>query len=201
MIVGIGHVARVGKDTAAQALCRDLGFRRIGFADKLKDLAMEADPMIFANQMTNVGVGSGHLRKIVVSHGWERTKDSFTEARSFLQNLGVGARKIFGPNFWVEQALAGVSPEDNIVVPDVRFFEELEAIRALGGKTIRITRPGRLATGHVSEIALCEFDDWDATIDNNGSVIELEGKIVGTVRNWLAKAPSTEAPSESRVER
>ena len=40
MIVGIGHVKEVGKDTAAAALVRDLGFRRDSFADDLKELGL-----------------------------------------------------------------------------------------------------------------------------------------------------------------
>lgn len=184
MIVGLGHVARVGKDVAAQALCRDLGFRRIGFADKLKELALEADPMIVANQLTNVGIGSGNLKRLVHSLGWDQVKDQFPQARKFLQELGVGGRNVFGENFWVEQALRGVGPADLVVVSDVRFVNEAEAIKAAGGRVVRINRPGRVAAGHISETALLDYQ-FDAEVDNSGSVIELEGKIVELVRGWL----------------
>lgn len=189
MIVGLGHVAQTGKDTAAQALCRDLGFRRIGFADKLKDLAFEADPMILANQMTNVGVGSGHLRKLVASvGGWDQAKTRFPEVRRFLQNLGAGGRAVFGEDFWIEQALKGVDPSDNVVIADVRYPNEFDLVKSLGGRMVKVTRPGHDPYGHPSETSLTGFE-FDAVIDNHGSLVELETQIVELVRGWLTPKP------------
>ena len=188
MIVGLGCSSGVGKDSAATALCRDLGFRRIGFADKLKELAFEADPMILANQMTNVGVGSGHLRKLVASvGGWDQAKTRFPEVRRFLQNLGQGGRTVFGDDFWIEQALKGVDPADNVVIADVRYPNEFELVKSLGGRMVQITRPGHEPYGHVSETSLVGYE-FDAVIDNQGSLVDLEGKIVALVKGWLTPA-------------
>lgn len=185
MIVGLGHVARVGKDTAANALCRDLGYRRIGFADKLKELAMAVDPLITAStQRVNVQVGHGRLAWTVKGLGWDTTKDTYPEAREILQRLGAGARDIFGENFWIDQALNGVHPEARVVISDVRFKNEAAAIRERGGILIKIDRPGRIAAGHVSEVDLIDFD-WDEVIINDGSVHELDVKVVELVRSKL----------------
>jgi hypothetical protein len=108
VIIGIGHVAQTGKDTAAEALCRDLGFRRVSFADPLKALAKESNPIILSNMMTNVGLGSGKLSKLVDQLGWDAAKVQFPAVRQFLQDLGLGARKVFGQDFWVERGDAGV---------------------------------------------------------------------------------------------
>jgi hypothetical protein len=195
MIIGLGHVARVGKDVAAQALCRDLGFRRVAFADPLKALAYGSNPMMLAHQASNVGIGAGHLRQLVNSFGWDGVKDQFPEARKFLQNLGVAGRETFGEDFWVNQALNHVSPGENIVVSDVRFANEAVAIQNAGGKVVRINRPGKVATGHISETALVDFP-FDAEVDNNGSIVELEHKIVELARGWL----TVEAGRAERVE-
>lgn len=189
MIVGIGHVARVGKDTAATALCRDLGFVRYGFADQLKALAMEADPLVTAQtQRVNVGIGHGRLKWVVQGlGGWEAAKDTYPEARAFLQNLGLGARKVFGEDFWVEQLFRKIAAEghENVVVPDVRFPNEAAAIRAAGGFLIRIDRPGHQPGGHVSETAGVGIE-FDHVVPNAGSLLELEQRVVDLVRTIIS---------------
>ena len=185
-IIGLGHVARVGKDVAAAALCRDLGFRRVGFADKLKELALAADPLVTSQTQTaNIGVGRGRLAWVVQGMGWEEAKSVYPEVRSLLQNLGVGARTVFGENFWVDQAFAGIKEGTDVVIPDVRFHSEADAIKARGGFLIRIDRPGHRGQGHVSETALADFDGWDATVTNTGTVQDLETEIVKTVQELV----------------
>lgn len=185
LIVGIGHVARVGKDVAAGALSRDLGFQRRAFADKLKELALEADPIVTTQvQTTNIGAGRGRLAWVVQGMGWDEAKNVYPEIRKFLQDLGLGARNVFGEDFWVKQATAGIG-KTNVVFSDVRFHTEADAVKALGGKLIRIDRPGRVAEGHASETALAGFEGWDAVIVNDSSVQDLEDKVVATVKGWL----------------
>jgi hypothetical protein len=193
-IVGLGHVARVGKDVAAAALSRDLGYRRIAFADKLRELALAADPIVTgATQTANIGIGRGRLSWVVQGIGWEEAKEIYPEVRKFLQDLGLGARKTFGEDFWVERALHNVSGD--VVVSDVRFHNEAEAIRDRGGFLIRIDRPGRHAEGHVSETALAGFEGWDAVIVNDGTVQDLEMRVVQVVKDLTA--PKIKVPRKS----
>ena len=187
-IVGIGHNYQVGKDTAAQALCKELGFRRVGFADKLKALALEVDPLVTsATRAVNVDAGRGRLRWTVKGLGWDEAKRHHPEVRAVLQRLGVGAREVFGEDFWIEQALGGVGSTAKLVVPDVRFRNEADAIRARGGILIKITRPGHHGDGHVSETELNGFDGWDHVIDNQGSIAELENTVVRIIREEIQK--------------
>jgi len=191
-LIGIGYGARHGKDTAADALCRTLGYRKISFADKLKELAMEADPIVVpAIRITNVDVGHGKLAHTVQSWGgWEKAKDNVREVRPFLERLGDGCRKVFGEDFWINQALPlGVKglQHDKIVVSDVRKLNEAEAIRFIGGKLIRIDRPGFAARDF--EWELVDYDGWDAVINNAGSIQDLEEKIVETVQGWIRGGP------------
>lgn len=186
-IVGIGHVARVGKDVAASALSRDLGFRQRAFADKLRELALAADPLVSTQTQTaNIGIGRGRLSWAVSGMTWEGAKDVYPEVRRFLQELGVGARKTFGEDFWVDMAFTGVGKNDDVVFSDVRFLNEAEAIKKRGGYLIRVDRPGRRPEGHISETALVDFDGWDEVIVNDGSVQDLEAKVVTLVKGWMA---------------
>lgn len=186
MIVGIGHVARVGKDTAAEALCRDLQFVRLGFADQLKELAMVADPLITsATRTINTHIGHGRLKWTVEGvGGWGPAKDMYPEVRAFLQRLGEGARKVFGEDFWIDRLMERAQWHDNVVIPDVRYRNEAEKIREQGGVLIRINRPGRVASGHVSETELVDFD-WDQEFDNSGSVMDLQQNVVTFVKSKL----------------
>lgn len=192
-LIGIGYGARHGKDTAADALCRTIGYRKISFADKLKELAMEADPIVVpAIRITNVDVGHGRLAHTVRSWGgWEKAKDNVKEVRPFLERLGDGCRKVFGEDFWIEQALGEFGSDDEIfwgnvdtkiVVSDVRKRNEADYIKYLGGKLIRIDRPGFAARDFEWELA--DYDRWDAVITNAGSIQDLEEKIVETVQGW-----------------
>lgn len=186
-LVGIGHVARTGKDTAANALSRDLGFKRVAFADKLKELALKADPIVTPSpQTTNIGAGRGRLSWVVQGvGGWEEAKNVYPEVRKFLQNLGLGARELFGQDFWVQQALQTKYGIDiDIVVSDVRFLSEAHAVKEAGGYLIRIDRPGHSAHGHVSETELVDFEGWDAIIKNEGSVQDLEDDVIRIVTAW-----------------
>jgi hypothetical protein len=189
MIVGIGHVQRVGKDTAAEALCRDLGFVRKGFADPLKDLAFATNPLVTSSTRTvNTDVGHGRLQWVVQGvGGWEQAKNTYPEVRIFLQNLGQAARKVFGETFWIDRMFDKVGPEDRIVIPDVRHRNEADEIRARGGVLIRINRPGKVAAGHVSETDLVDYD-WDEEFMNDRSIAELQATVVAFVKNRIAVA-------------
>lgn len=186
LIVGFGHVARVGKDVAADALCRDLGFVKVGFADQLRELAMAADPLVVGGTRTvNVGVGHGHFKWMVQGHGYEQAKDIYPEVRGFLQRLGQGAREVFGPYFWVEQWERKIEKFPLVVVPDVRYLNEAETIQAKGGVVVRINRPGRFAAGHQSELELADWDGWDEEFVNAGGIQDLQRDVVAYVKNQL----------------
>lgn len=147
---------------------------------------MLCDPLINANAVTNVGIGSGHLAKLVKSvGGWERGKDTFPEVRRFLQNLGQGCRQVLGEDVWVNLALRN-APE-RAVVPDLRYRNEFDAVKAKGGKCIRIDRPGFSGSGHVSETELADVpdDEWDGIVLNDLGILDLQTTVVETVRPWL----------------
>lgn len=123
----------------------------MSFADKLKELAAEVDPIIT--------VYGAHLSAALRDHGnWEEVKDLHPEARTFLQNLGTGVRNVLGEDTWVNAALEGLHPDGEYVVTDVRFRNEAHAIKRHGGELWRVARPNvGPANDHVSEVGL---DDW-----------------------------------------
>lgn len=149
-LVGLVGYAQSGKDTFASVL----GYRRIAFADPLKVLSVACDPWL----RTGPDAAPINLALLVEQWGWEYAKANVPGVREFLQNLGVGARDVLGSDVWVEAAFASYDPTQATVITDVRFPNEIAAIRDRGGVIVRIDRPGvGPANGHVSEFA------WQAT--------------------------------------
>lgn len=89
--------------------------------------------------------------------------------RSFLQRYGTEAhRDVFGQDFWLDAALpigrGAIEYDDSLyVVTDVRFANEAERVRDLGGVVVRVVGPDSGTGTHSSEQVL---DDVDVTIDN-----------------------------------
>lgn len=154
ILVGVMGYAQAGKDTFGTAL----GYHRIAFADALKDLALAAGPRFWefrdpdGSTMVNWSLGA-----IVCEYGWEFAKAQVPGVREFLQNLGVGARNVIGPNVWVDAAFLGYDPAVPTVITDVRFPNELEAIHARGGLVVKVVREGHKPPNqHISELYVDE---------------------------------------------
>lgn len=190
-LVGIAYASRAGKDTAADALVRDLGYRKFAFADELKNLAFECDPIALPTPGTqNVNIGHNRLQHIVRwEGGWERAKDRYPEVRRFLENLGLGVRKCFGEDFWCDLVMRRAARAERAVISDVRFLNEFTAIAAAGGKLIKIVRPGHVPRQFEAELDDVPDSDWDLVVDNSGSVVDLQDAVVSFVKATYREAP------------
>lgn len=141
-LVGLVGYAQSGKDTFASGM----GFRRLAFADPLKELAVACNPIVLPR--------AANLARLVRGYGWEYCKAEVPGVREFLQNLGTGVRDVLGADTWVEAAFAKYDTNVPTVFTDVRFPNEIRAIRERGGVIIRIDRPGvEPPNQHVSEFA------------------------------------------------
>lgn len=178
MIVGVTGFMRAGKDSIANVLIEEFGFVRHGFADTLKQMAYDINPVIATYDSDMF-----YLAECVDEDGWEYVKDNYPEARRFLQRLGTeGARKNLGDNIWVEALMRRLSdPIKNYVIPDTRFLNEARAIRSVGGEIWRVERPGCEATGHASESEMLQINP-DLTIVNDGTLEELSVLVKGAVK-------------------
>lgn len=168
-VIGFCGYAGSGKDEAAKALV-ELGWERIAFADPIREIALAIDPI--------VSMKGFRLATLVRRHGWTKAKE-LGEVRRLLQRIGTEAgRNILGEFFWSEIGHnRAIDCGKNVVFTDVRFHNEVEMIRELGGKIIRIVRPGvGPANGHESELAIDEIET-DAVIQNEGSSEELWEKV------------------------
>lgn len=169
MIIGLSGYAQSGKDTVAKFLVEQRGFERIAFADPIRNLLWDMNPML---------KDGFYLQGVVNAYGWDVAKTRFPEVRRLLQELGVAARKHIDSEVWITTALQKMSGDGNYVVTDVRFQNEAEALRSpfrKGNAQIwRVERNGvKAVNDHVSEHDLDNWD-FDAYIHNNSTIEDLE---------------------------
>lgn len=169
LLIGLSGRKRSGKDTFAARLVADHGFVRVALADPMKDMALAIDPFVAHNFTADAEEDRlGHVRPIRLSElverlGWEEAK-GLPEVRRTLQRLGTeGGREILGDTIWIDAAFVRINKLLNagtsVVVTDVRFTNEAEAIVAELGHVLRIERAALAPSGdlHPSET---ELDDW-----------------------------------------
>lgn len=137
-LIGLAGYAGSGKDAIATELVQQHGFQRVAFADAVKGVARTL--------------------------GWDGAKDD--AGRQMLQEVGMLARQA-NPDHWVAQVEAQFDGH-RVVVTDVRFQNEVEAIRRAGGVVLRVTRGGvGPVNEHLSEIALGD-GPLDGVLRNDG---------------------------------
>lgn len=175
LVIGLSGYARAGKDTVAGILA-DLGWEQRSFAAPLYAALYTMNPLVMSPRCDAVLHLAGEVDRI----GWEAAKDLYPEVRALLQRLGTEVgRNQFGADFWVKQATHDLWEPDapRVVFSDVRFPNEAEACKTLGGQVWRIERPGHgPANGHVSESALDGYD-FDQVIVNLGTIADLAAAV------------------------
>ncbi|QZE11677.1 deoxynucleoside monophosphate kinase [Streptomyces phage Karp] len=173
MIIGLAGYARSGKDSAADAL-ESIGFRRIAFADKLREFMYEMNPPLNCNGMIV------NLRDVIDKHGWNGYKETIwaQDIRRWMQVVGTNCvRGILGNEIWADATFNSMYMDKNYVVTDVRFINEANGIRQRGGRMYRIVREGiGPANNHVSETALDNYD-YDGFIHNDGTLEEFHDSV------------------------
>jgi hypothetical protein len=141
MLIGIAGQIASGKDTIADYLVTEKGFRRMSFAEPLKD----AVSAIFGwdrELLEGNTVESREWRDQVDEWWATRLNIRHLTPRWVLQQWGTEVgRRAFHDDIWIasiENKLRSIT--DNIVISDCRFPNEIKAIKQAGGKTIRVSR-------------------------------------------------------------
>lgn len=161
MIIGLSGYAQSGKDTMAELLCFNYEYERRAFADPMRHALAILNPKL--DSITRVA-------DLVDDYGWEIAKKN-PEVRRLLQVLGTDVgRRLMGDDVWVKMAMRDLRQGDRIVISDVRFPNEADAIKKLGGKIVRINRLNTQAVNpHPSEHAMDNYE-FDKVINNNSTL-------------------------------
>lgn len=145
MIIGLCGFARSGKSTVAEYLAKEHGFKRINFKDSLLEEVREKFPDLLRELSL---IHDGDLGDI----DW-LFENKPPLMRALLQNYGTNVVRNKKPDYWVKKWMEKVkATKSNIVVDDVRFFNELSAIVEEDGVLIRVKRDDITSGGtHQSE--------------------------------------------------
>lgn len=189
-LIGLNGFKTAGKDTVyefirdyfEQHYYRHVDIQRVGFADKLKVVAYDSlFKHIVSPLEQSAGRQLGAENKInFINDNKEEQIAEDINVREFLQNLGQAGRERFGETFWIEQALSEdvLARADLTVVTDVRYPNEAQHIKDLGGDIWLVNRPGLESDGHASEQPL-PADLIDCVVDNSGSLDDLRERVYG----------------------
>ena len=184
-IIALSGYARAGKDEAANVLVEEFGFKRIGFADKLRDVLYQINPLVAVWQDWDGEPGAVFAQTVIDRYGWTGYKETMYhgEIRRLLQRLGTEAgRETLWDSIWVDAAFANLPDNAKVVIPDTRFINEATAVKERGGDIWRIRRKDLGPVNrHISET---ELDDWafDIILDNNSTLDSYKKKIRSAMR-------------------
>ena len=210
-LIGISGKIGAGKDTVG-VIIRQLAITNNGADWDIRKLAGKLK--IVASLLTGISIEKfedQEFKKTILGPEWgketksnplnaiEPFKDiTFVEmmsVRDLLQKLGTEAmRNGLHQNTWVNALFADFKEDMHWIITDMRFPNELEAVKKRHGITIRVVRPHGYTdpnTGvykemplsyHPSETALDGFE-FDYTINNDGDL----DKLISLVREILVK--------------
>jgi hypothetical protein len=174
-LVGLIGAAGAGKSTVANIIENDYGFSKIRFANGIKSMLRAL--------LYEAGVDHGRIHEMVDGSLKETACDELAgkSPRYCLQTLGTEwGRDFLSQNFWVDLTMHSVDNllaiSKSVVIDDVRFPNEVKAVKDSGGRIFRVMRDQDAIpeAGHKSEGQILEFD---ACILNTGSVSDLEDQI------------------------
>lgn len=213
MIIGICGFIGSGKDTIADYLTNFHGYRRESFANSLKD----AVSVVFGWDRTLLEGRTKQARE------WREQRDDWWSERLgrditprwVLQYWGTDVlRKGFHDDIWIaslENKLR--SSQDNIVISDCRFPNEIKSIKNAGGLVVRVVRgpepewydaavsvnkgPDGNATWALSHTKLEKLKihasetawvgtNFDLVLHNDGSIDDLFAQVKGLVSDLPA---------------
>lgn len=145
MIIGLVGFAGSGKGTVADILCENYNFTKVSFADVVKDIT--AEMFGWSRPLLEGDTDESREFREKSDDWWSARLGKTITPRNMLQLMGTEAgRDTFGSDIWVlnvERKIHNLRTnefKENFVIADVRFPNEVEAIRKWGGHVVRVMR-------------------------------------------------------------
>jgi len=201
MLIGITGFAGSGKGTVSDVLVEEYDFTKLSFADSLKD----ATSAIFGWPRHLLEGDTDESRKFreCRDEWWSERLGYDLTPRLALQLVGTeSGRFVFHDDLWIHTVARRMKYkmewefEDNFVIPDVRFPNEIKFIRDNGGFIVRVKRgpepewyeTALLANKECNTDLMSDYSvhysEWgwigtqlDYQIDNEGTFDQLKAEI------------------------
>lgn len=173
-LIGLAGRAGTGKSTVARLLCEHHAFVEVAFAEPIKRaLAAMLD-------LPRATFDDPATKEAPID--WLRN----TSPRRLMQTLGTGwGRQIIADDLWLilaRRRIAQLTADADrlhvtgIVISDLRYDDEADLVRQLGGTVWHIVRAAPPVAAHCSEAGILA-QPGDRTLDNTGTLDQLEACI------------------------
>ncbi len=174
-LIGITGRKGTGKDTAATALQKE-GYAPISFALPIKKMLNALFEYVDISCLTSDAMLYGDLKEMPIPDLCGKS------TRYALQTLGTEwGRNCIAEDIWIKIALEKAKQFDKVVITDVRFKNEATAVRAAGGKIIKIERPTVVDDNHASETNIDKIQP-DFIIMNTGTIEQVHKFVLDYVK-------------------
>ena len=208
-LVGIGGPKAHGKDTLAGFLANTPESVVFGMSDRLLRAYLQLNPLVVVQPELGIRDHDGGLvqglvraRNLVDQVGFTEAK-RVPEVRETLVILGTHIVRDVAPNAWVDdmrkRVAAALRDGKRVLVTGIRFPNELQLIRDLGGSAVWVERPGHPVSTNLadpSEHSLTATD-FDLVVLNSGTVADLEVKAARILPDLFGWARQVRAPPHS----
>lgn len=193
-IIGICGLIGSGKGVVSDIL-REEGYHSFNFADALKDAVSAI--FVWPRPLLEGDTEVSRKFREKVDPWWSEKFGYDVTPRLILQRMGTEAcRNNISQNIWICALEKRIYGYRNVVVSDVRFPNEMEFVRRLGGKiwNVRrgldpawwedaiswneglVNRAKNSINVHPSEYSLAG-ETFDAQIQNDGTIEELKAEV------------------------
>ena len=172
-LIGLSGRRGSGKDTVARLLQQQQPERLWqirSFGDSIKSVCAALTGEDVAAYYSQTG-------KAELVPTFQRTRGEM------LQQVGQALR-VWEPLVWVDAFFSALPKDACVLVPDVRFANEADPIRARGGLMLRVEGDplqqrgdGTRDDNHPSEIAMDDYPHFAATLHNTGSRDDLTQQV------------------------
>lgn len=204
MIIGIGGRKGCGKTTLSY-VAEQFGFKKVAFADALKQLLSET--VLSTNDITELNKQKESASKYCITSNIIKQWSKMTQVpeanfinvlgenqsytiRELLQKVGTDCIRAYNPNWHVEKIKAIVSQPGNYVVDDIRFPNEKSMLDELGAINVFVVRPSHIEiSNHVSETSI-GWRDFDTIIDMSNILEDIYGCWAAFILFHLLNRPS-----------
>lgn len=176
-LLGLTGYKQVGKDTTAELL----GWKRVAFADALKEEVYSLNPNIPYRSW--FGLRIAPLAEIIDDIGWDEAKEKYPEVRQWLVDFGAHQRNFVHKDYWLNKGMAKaydyLKAGHNVVITDCRYANEIDRVKTpqllkddegdlirVDGKVLWVESPGYGPNmNHQAEIDIPTYN-WDDKITN-----------------------------------
>lgn len=177
MIIGIAGKKGSGKDTFGDYLCKNFGYIRYAFGDPVKEVCRILfgfnDQQLYGDkkeELTDWGITPRRAFQVI------GTEFGRKQLHKMMPEVNVQDGEL-----WIEIFRRSCSATENIVLTDVRFENEAQAIRDKGGVIIMMDSAYAKEDEHESE----KIDvRYDYLLKNHGTKEELYENIVELISRF-----------------